>query len=187
MKKMLCLLFMTLFVFAVSACGGNGENVVENEKDALAVYDCSSSNMFGLEKIVFFENKVVTVFDKSINDKSDCGTCMNGVNSNNNYGTYVTVDGVSRYKITEAGIEEKDGKYISTVNYEYGDDDKKSGDVSGVVVCEQIISVKDDGINLSFVLWGGECSNDYYQSYDFSTKSWSEIQEEFKLYPLTCE
>lgn len=46
------------------------------------------------------------------------------------------------------------------------------------------ISFVDDKTVTSFVIWGGECSDTYTQTYDKTTNTWSDIENEFKLYPM---
>lgn len=191
MKKNISLIIMTVLILAMMACGKGGEYTVGNEKNAIAVYKCPSDNMFGLEKVVVFKDRIVTVFDKATNDKSQNGFCKSGLMTKDTHGTSAGLSNLSTYKTTESDLKVKDGKYISTVKFEYDTANKinpdKEVEIIGVEVCEQSISFSDAGISLFCIIWGGECSTDYSQKYDSATEKWGEIKEKFTLYPMTCE
>lgn len=145
--------------------------------------------MCGLEKIVIFENKVVTVFNKRINDKSEYGDCSYGVEGKWPYSVSVKLSNLSGYPSKESSIEVKNGKYIATTIFEYDDakriDPDKDVMVEKIFVGEQSIVYSVEGINLHFTIEGGECSNEFDQNYDFSTNKWSEVDTELILFPMT--
>ena len=66
MRKVTALLMAVITLFAFTSC----EYKVKNEGKAEKVYTCPSDNMYGLEKIVVFEDGITMVFDKRICDKS---------------------------------------------------------------------------------------------------------------------
>ena len=67
MRRITALLMAVVTLFAFTSC----ECKVENEDKALKVYTCPSDNMYGLEKIVVFEDGITMVFDKRMCDKSE--------------------------------------------------------------------------------------------------------------------
>ena len=46
------------------------EYIVDNEENAQKIINCSHRNLFGIEKVVMFEDKLVAVFDKNTHDKT---------------------------------------------------------------------------------------------------------------------
>lgn len=50
----------------------SSEYTVDNEDQAQKIINCSHRNLFGLEKLVLFEDRLVAVFDKNTCDNSGC-------------------------------------------------------------------------------------------------------------------
>ncbi len=61
-------------MLVLSSCG---TYKADGEEQAVRTYTCPAGNMFGLEKAVVFEDRVIAVFDKKISDDSKYGSMIN--------------------------------------------------------------------------------------------------------------
>lgn len=173
-------------VFILTSCN----NIISNEKQGLKTYTCPNDNMFGFEKAVVFEDGVVAVFDKKICDKSEYG----GMSYNPErvkFPAYANYTNVSKSRISESTIEEKKGKYVVTMKFEYDEADKFNPDegvnITGFVVLGKQVTFNDGDIELFYTIEGGECFDDYRQVYSQSSGKWGEIKNELVSWPLYLE
>ena len=107
-------------LFAFTSC----EYKVENEDKAVKVYTCPADNMYGLEKIVVFEDGITMVFDKSICDKSKYAEFDEFETGDELFGKYFQMYGNHYYDIhISNSFLVKRGKYVASAFY-YSDDVK---------------------------------------------------------------
>ena len=66
LKRIVALMMAIISLAAIGGCKKKSEPLIENEKDAKEIIECSKENMFGLEKIAIFEDRAVAVFDEKI-------------------------------------------------------------------------------------------------------------------------
>lgn len=161
------------------------------KSEALNVYTCPKDNMFGLEKVEVNENNIVVTFDRKINDESLYGECKRGVNSKENFVSLADLSNLGSYRSYDTSIVVKGGKYISTTYFEY-DEAKKFDpalevEVVGVKVLDQVITFSGGDLELMYTMQGGECFDDFYQTYHQADKTWGEIEHEFTAWPLIQE
>ena len=174
------LLLLMLCVCTFSGCAYK----VRNEDKALHVYTCSFDNVFSLEKVVVFEDRVVTVFSKknAINIRElDYAQVPSSVHLTNLYSSKSNVD-------KDNFIKEEFGKLVVTTLFEYDEADKidpdKDIEIVGVTILGREITFNDGNFRLSYYELGGECEVDYWQDYDKTNDSWSEVESKLTLYPL---
>ena len=143
--------------------------------------------MFGFEKAVVFEDGVVAVFDKRISDGSEYGN-MSYDQDREKFPADANCSNLSRYKISESRVEEKNGKYVVTMKFEYDEankfDPNEDIEVIGFNVLGREVTFNDGDIKLYYSIAGGECFDDYWQEYSDSTGKWGEIQHETVEWPL---
>ena len=186
--------FITLIslvcIFALSACGGDkvdGAYKVDGEEQAVRIYTCPADNMFGLEKAVVFEDRVIAVFDKGIIDKSEY-ISLSYDQEKNEISAAADLSNLSQYRNPLSTIEEKDGKYIVTMMFEYDEDNKidpdKNIEVTGFNVLGGNVDFNDGNLKLLYSIQGGECFDDFWQDYSESTGKWGEIQHETVCWPM---
>ena len=186
MNKVLERSAAVLLLLAVSVCMFSGcAYKVKNEDKALKVYTCSTDNMFGLEKVVIFEDRVVVVLDKKAGGSLVSDEYYQGFPSS------VILSNLTSYKATidwDNSIKETAGKYVITTIFEYDENNKKDPEqdveVIGVCVQDQEIAFNDGNLHLYYSVPGGECSMDYWQDYDLASGTWSEVSSEKILWPL---
>lgn len=153
-------------------------------------YTCSNDNMFGLEKIYVYKDKVVAVFDKEKCDASAYG----GI-GNETYSFYpkssVCMDNLSQYKTTQYTQELVDDKYVSTIMFEYQTenivDTNKPIEVTGVDVYGREVDFNKGNIKLLYSFPGGDCIDETRQNYDQSTGKWDEVVKETKVFGMTTK
>lgn len=185
-KKIQIVLVVMIVGCMLTACEKGGYKVPD-EKNADAVYTCTDDNMFGLEKVVVFPDKIITVFDKKASDNSKFGGLERGINSKNNI-SYVNLSNLSEYKTTESEIFVEKGKYVCITEFTYDEKNKvdpdKQIEITGVDVMERRITFNGGNLELYYSQAGGECSDDYWQEYDSETDAWSEIDYELVSWPF---
>ena len=179
LNKLLTIISL-ICLFALTACGTSYK--VDGEEEAEKIYTCPADNMFGLEKIVVFEDRVIAVFDKEISDDSIfpqlaysemTGVLPAGVRLSN-YPPYIEEDNT---------LEEKDGKYIVTMSFEYDEANKinpeKKVEVTGFGVCGRNVFFNNGDLQLLYTFEGGDCFEDYRQEYSESEGEWGELQNKY--------
>lgn len=177
-------LISLIFILALSACG---EDKVDGEEQAVRIYTCPAENMFGLEKVVVFEDRVTAVFDKGISDKSEY-ISLSYNQEKNEISAGANLSNLSQYRNPLSTIEEKDGKYIVTMVFEYDEDNKfdpdKDIEVTGFNVLGGSVDFNDGNLKLLYSIQGGECFDDFWQDYSDNTGKWGEIQHETVCWPM---
>ena len=177
-------LIMLICIFTLSACSTYS---VEGEYRSVRKYLCPADNMFGFEKAVVFEDGVVAVFDKEISDRSEYGN-MSYDQDREKFPAYADYTNLSLSKISESRVEEKNGKYVVTMKFEYDEankfDPNEDIEVIGFSVLGREVTFNDGDIILYYSIAGGECFDDYWQEYSDSTGKWGEIQHETVEWPL---
>lgn len=116
MKK--AMIFIALLTVLVLSFGCSKESVkIDGEDEAWEVYTYPSDNMFGLEKIVLFEDYAVAVFDIK---KCDAGYVPLGtLDMDEKYSVSVGLDNLSQYKNGDTTLEKRKGKYVITARASY--------------------------------------------------------------------
>ncbi len=174
----------------VTACSA-GEYKVQNEENAIVVYECSDNNMLGLEKTVVFEDKVFIIFDKKINDRYKYGHLANVLDHgiDRAFG-YVSLSNVSGSCTGVDSIDIVDGRYVVTLSYSYEKyivDPNEPCEVVGAGVSDADIRFNNGDLELSYSLSGGECEEVFVQTYNKKTAKWSAVEKEQYLFPLESE
>ena len=140
------LLIAAIFIGVFTGCSYK----VADEKNARKVYSCPKNNMFGLEKVVVFEDRVVVVLDKSTCD-SGCG----GLSVQYHYEhspSSVTVSNATMPVSAvdwDNSIQTVKGRYIVTTKFDISSIQKKDQDkditVTGINI--QGKNIKINGVN----------------------------------------
>ena len=182
MRKITALLMAVVTLFAFASCAYR----VKNEDKAEKVYTCPADNMYGLEKIVVFEDGITMVFDKSICDKSKHTDFDEIEPGDDMFGGHVFMYGNNPTRPhVENSFLVKRGKYVASAFF-YSDLEmencKKSNFVLiGMDIRYKYIDINDGNIILSYEDW--ETVTDGYlvikQQYDASTGKWGEVEKEF--------
>ena len=185
-------------LFTLTGCKKK-KSLVENEKDALEVIECSSDNMAGLEKIVIFEDRAVAVFDEKISEDFEYDD--NDVSGKFSLKHYLDKDdpgfdiSVLNMKTiwpdeNESSIELKDGHYVVTVIFPNKESYKEDPDEDFVILSIYIdgvrISFDDDSIELHYVARGYDIMWYYTQVFDRAKGKWAHVDEE-EIYCMTSE
>ena len=186
-KKYMAGLLISIIMWVMTACSG-GEYKVQNEENALEVYRCSDDNMLGLEKTVVFEDKVIIVFDKSINDRYKYGHLANTIDFgiDRAYG-HVSLSNVTGSCTGVDSIDIVDGRYVVTLSYSYEKyivDPNEPCEVVGAGVSDADIRFNNGDLELSYSLSGGECVEVFVQTYEKKAAKWSSAEKEEYLFPL---
>ena len=187
MKRVLSWIVIILSFMCVIVLSSCGTYRVENEDQSVKTYTCPNDNMFGLEKVVVFENSVVAVFDKDICDRSEYGS-MSYDEERVKYPAAANYTNVSVSRITKSTIDIKNGKYIVSMMFEYDEADKfnpdKEIEITGFNVLGMIVTFNDGDIELLYTIEGGESFDDYRQVYSQSSGEWGNIEHELISWPL---
>ena len=154
MRKIAALLMAVVTLFAFASCAYR----VKNEDKAEKVYTCPSDNMYGLEKIVVFEDGITMVFDKSICDKSKHTDFDEIEPGDDMFGGHVFMYGNNPTRPhVENSFLVKRGKYVASAFF-YSDLEmencKKSNFVLiGMDIRYKYIDINDGNIILSYEDW----------------------------------
>lgn len=152
MRKSLSVMLITIMLFVLASCGSYKVDGVEN---ALKAYSCPKDNMFGLEQVVLFEDRIVTVFDKKISDnKSEFAS-------------------LSELENTEV----KQGRYICTEHLQEGEIAKRGG----CRVMRRIIYFNDGNLKLVYEIFLDVEKKEYIQTYDSSSGKWGKVEEKWSI------
>ena len=155
------------------------EYTVDDEDKAQKVITCSHRNLFGIEKVVLFEDRAVAVFDKNTCD--NCG-CFIGQGNDAIQYIWVSFNNLSGIE-AQFNITEDQGKYIldAVCQYEESDliDPNREVKITGFGIkgMKEYMTVDilagDLEINFS------EENHDTHTMYhDASEKTWSDVTTE---------
>lgn len=97
----------------------SSEYTVDNEDKAQKVITCSHRNLFGIEKVVLFEDRVAAVFDKNTCDKCDC---FIGQGNDAIQYIWVSFNNLSGIE-AQFNMTEDQGKYILDAACQYEESD----------------------------------------------------------------
>ena len=152
------------------------EYIIGNEDKAQKVITCSHRNLFGIEKIVLFEDRAVAVFDKNTCDKCGCFIGQGNDAIQNIWFSFNNLSGIE----AQFNISEDQGKYIldAACQYEESDliDPNREVKITGFGIkgMKEYMTVDilagDLEINFS-----EENHDTHTMYYDASEKTWSEV------------
>jgi hypothetical protein len=137
---------------------------------------CSHRNLFGIEKVVLFEDRVVAVFDKNTCDK--CG-CFIGQGNDAIQYIWVSFNNLSGIE-AQFNITEDQGKYIldAACQYEESDliDPNREVKITGFGIKGGKESIYVDILAGDLEIGFSEENHDTHTMYyDASEKTWSEV------------
>lgn len=152
------------------------EYIIGNEDKAQKVITCSHRNLFGIEKIVLFEDRVAAVFDKNTCDK--CG-CFIGQGNDAIQYIWVSFNNLSGIE-AQFNISEDQGKYIldAACQYEESDliDPNREVKITGFGINGVKESIYADILAGDLEINFSEENHDTHTMYyDASEKTWSEV------------
>ena len=152
------------------------EYIIGNEDKAQKVITCSHRNLFGIEKIVLFEDRVVAVFDKNTCDK--CG-CFIGQGNDAIQYIWVSFNNLSGIE-AQFNITEDQGKYIldAACQYEESDliDPNREVKITGFGIRGVKESIYADILAGDLEINFSEENHDTHTMYyDASEKTWSDV------------
>lgn len=157
----------------------SSEYIVDNEDKAQKVITCSHRNLFGIEKVVLFEDRAVAVFDKNTCDK--CG-CFIGQGNDAIHHIWLSFNNLSGIE-AQFNISEDQGKYIldAECQYEKSDliDPNREVKITG-------IGIKGEKEYMTVDIFAGDLEINFSEEnhdthtmyYDASEKTWSEVTTE---------
>ena len=161
---------LTILAFSICMLAGCA---AADEAGTKSVYKCSKNNIFGLTKVMLYEDKAVVVFDKFAGDESQFG-----IEYMDDFTATVMADG-EWCDVTDKVMQDTLTEYIVTVSFEQVDT------VEIISVQGRYITINGGDFELSYLEWGGECSNEFIQKYDGDDGKWGKIKVDTKLYPET--
>lgn len=178
-QKIGLLLLCFLVIIGVTACGSEYE--VPGEENALEVLTCSKKNLFGFEKAVVFDDRVVVVLDKERFNDAELGNLEDEVRGGEKR-FYVTLSNLSQYDNKESSLSMTDEKYVITSYYSYDEKNMKEPGqpvtFAGFSINGRMISISDEKIALFYTVNGENCMDHYFQTYDRDSESWGSDQHE---------
>ena len=155
------------------------EYTVDDEDKAQKVITCSHRNLFGIEKVVLFEDRVAAVFDKNTCDKCGCFIGQGNDAIQNIWFSFNNLSGIE----AQFNITEDQGKYIldAACQYEESDliDPNREVKITGFGIkgMKEYMTVDilagDLEINFS-----EENHDTHTMYYDASEKTWSDVTTE---------
>ena len=149
---------------------------IGNEDKAQKVITCSHRNLFGIEKLVLFEDRVAAVFDKNTCDK--CG-CFIGQGNDAIQYIWVSFNNLSGIE-AQFNITEDQGKYIldAACQYEESDliDPNREVKITGFGIkgMKEFMSVDIFAGDLE-INFSEENHDTHTMYYDASEKTWSDV------------
>lgn len=180
MKKVV--LFFPLLAVLVFLMGCGSENIkIAGEDEAWKVYTYPSNNMFGVEKIVLFEDCAVAVFDVK---KCDAGYVpLESVDTDKNSIASVHLDNLSQYKRGESTLEKRNGKYVITARASYDEANKRDNSLPvhavGLTFEYGNIWCYEDRTYLQYTNTdNSEITEISYQNYYLDSGKWEKIVDE---------
>lgn len=182
MRRAIAAILTVFMLFGFTSCGYK----LDDEKDALGIIRCSRNNIYGLELIAVFEEKVVFVFDKRPNDVSmikDISDYITSYTGN----PYLRVDGTV-YRDAEIVINDKNDRCELTLlhgNYKEVDEESdKPFEYISLMMDEIDITYNDGKIELDRKEIGMDIIFHYNQTFDVSQKKWSAVREDSEGFDL---
>lgn len=193
MRKIISGIMAAVMFASLILCTGCDIGTKLFKSRSVKVYECSSDNMFGLEKISVYKDKVVVEFDKEKCDESYngaegsyFGSIENDVIGLNDQlvSCVILGDGVC---YSECILETTDTQYIATVPYDREKEtiyDASQGSfVTGVGVKDRRIFFQNGDIEISIEVIAPVRLGKYFeQTYDSKSGEWSEMIYDY--YPL---
>lgn len=154
----------------------SSEYTVDNEDKAQKVITCSHRNLFGIEKVILFEDRVAAVFDKNTCDK--CG-CFIGQGNDAIQYIWVSFNNLSGIE-AQFNITEDQGKYIldAACQYEESDliDPNREVKITGFGIKGVKESIYVDILAGDLEIGFSEENHDTHKMYyDASEETWSEV------------
>lgn len=152
------------------------EYTVDDEDKAQKVITCSHRNLFGIEKVVLFEDRLAAVFDKNTCDK--CG-CFIGQGNDAIQYIWVSFNNLSGIE-AQFNITEDQGKYIldAACQYEESDliDPNREVKITGFGINGVKESIYADILAGDLEIGFSEENHDTHTMYyDASEETWSEV------------
>lgn len=194
MKRMMALVLACVSLVSITGCK-KSKVLVENEKDAKEVIECSSDNMYGLEKIVVFEDRAVAVFDQKIcesfkyDENNSEEFSLKGYLGKKNPGFQAYVENMVDVYPNEdkSSIEVKNGHYVVTVIFpnkeSYKEDPNEDFVIWALRIGDMDIEFNEKSIELEYVARGCDVMWYYKQNFDRSKGKWDHVDEE----RVSCE
>ena len=152
------------------------EYIVDNEDKAQKVITCSHRNLFGIEKVVLFNDRAVAVFDKNTCDK--CG-CFIGQGNDAIHHIWLSFNNLSGIE-AQFNITEDQGKYIldAACQYEESDliDPNREVKITGFGIKGgkeyMTVDILAGDLEINF---SEENHDTHTMYYDASEKTWSDV------------
>lgn len=189
MKKAIASVLITVMLLGFAGCDQKAEFKVDNEDKALHVYSCPVDNLFGLEKVVIFDNSAVAVFDKTTCDRNNTLQYIDTYvdDEEYHYGFNVTVDNYytgmfvfdspESNMIYKSNIRITNGRYVVTETF--NDDERRKIDpekdfyITGLDVARQSIIINDGNFELTYTNINDSGKKSVTtQSYDAAKRKW---------------
>lgn len=157
----------------------SSEYTVDNEDKAQKVITCSHRNLFGIEKVILFEDRLAAVFDKNTCDK--CG-CFIGQGNDAIQYIWVSFNNLSGIE-AQFNITEDQGKYILDAECQYEESDlidpNREVKITGFGINGVKESIYADILAGDLEIGFSEENHDTHKMYyDASEKTWSEVTTE---------
>ena len=157
----------------------SSEYIVDNEDQAQKIINCSHRNLFGLEKMVLFEDRLVAVFDKDTCDNA--GFFISNGNKAIEY-IWFSYNNLSSIQPEFDVTKDKD-KYIldASCHYEESDliDPSREVKITGFYVKGEHegfnVNIYADDLEISL---SEENHDSHTMYYDASEKTWSDVTTE---------
>ena len=146
-------------------------NKIRDEEQALELYECSNDNMFGLEKIALFNDRVVLVFDKKKSSKYRFVGFVKRAAEKKTLEDASFDLGSESKEIRGYGFKERNGNYFFTQYLKFP---PKEGSI--YTFCKMSMTGIEIAIDDGKICLHCSCDRtEYYQKYDLSKKKWSKI------------
>ncbi len=186
MKKILTTAVAAAMILALPGCA----KVDKGSSYGEPLFECDSDNMLGFAGAYYNEEdeEITLLFNGEYLYESDYETTVlywfeEGLLSR--ACIYVDTDGDSEViERDDIDLDEDDDDLTIRFTIEDTDPDDITG-FSFYSGNQCRIDLENEEI--TYVLWGGECSENYSQSYNRRRDSWDEVESELVLYPMTEE
>ena len=181
-RFILCLAALLTLTALLTGCD-SAVISVEDEANAAKVYAYPTDNIIGLRKVAVFENHVIAVFDI---DKCDTGHApLEYAANGRDLKTYLLAKDVSYALPSTSTLKVEGGNYILRVDLDRSDPKTKIPEqpvISGLHYDYADIEFSDECTDIECKIWGGECSQSYYQTYDAKSEKWLKVEDESQTY-----
>lgn len=179
MKRIIALITMIMMLALMTGCSA-AEFKVEGEETAQKVYTYPNDNMFGLEKMVLFDDHAVAVFDI---DKCDAGYVpIENLYKNNECRFTLFTENLKKGKIMDGSLEKTQGRYILTARESFDEADRINTGlpvkVTGLSFGNGMITCKEEKTSLQYTLVDTEYTEIACQEFNNKTGTWSEIKSD---------